>query len=76
MYYHGRGKLQYLGLSKDQAESGKDKIDVEMARCFKAEDKEMILREIINKHGSTDNFNTKLQIKWELVSIGQGTSFE
>ena len=76
MYYHGREKLQLLGLSKDQAWEGLMKIHVEMAACFKAEDKEMILREIINKHGSTDNFNTKLQIKWELVSIGQGTSFE
>jgi hypothetical protein len=76
MYYHGREALQFTGLSKEEAEAGREGIDVEKAECFKAEDKEMILREIMNKHGSTDNFNTKLQIKWELVSIGQGTLFE
>jgi hypothetical protein len=70
MYYHGREKLRYLGLSKAQAKEGKDKLDVEMAECFSATDKEMILREIINKHGSIEVFNNKLKNKWSDVQYG------
>ena len=65
MYYHGREKLKFLqlGLSHGQAETGRTKIDVAKAECFKAEDKEMILREIIKNHGGTTIFNDKLKLK-------------
>jgi hypothetical protein len=70
MYYHGREKLKLLGLSKDQAWDGEIKLDVEKAECFKAEDKEMILRETKEKHGSTQVFNEKLKNKWLDVEVG------
>jgi hypothetical protein len=70
MYYHGREKLQLFGLSKDQAFEGLMKIHVEKAECFKAEDKEMILREIREKHGSTQVFNDKVRRKWSDVEFG------
>jgi hypothetical protein len=64
MYYHGREKLQFLGLSEAKAWEGRANIDVEKAECFKAVDKEMILREIREKHGSTQVFNHKIDSKW------------
>ena len=71
MYYHGRGKLQFLGLSMLHVDEGRRKIDVERAECFKAEDKEMILREIKEKHGSTQVFNDKLRNKWYDGCLGE-----
>ena len=73
MYYHGREKLKFLGLSEAQADAGQNTIDVERAECFKAEDKEMILREIIEKHGSAYDFNEKLKNKWIDVQYGFNT---
>ena len=64
IYYHGRETLQLLGLSKEEAEESQAKINIEMAECFMAADREMILREIIDKHGSAGIFNDKLKSKW------------
>jgi hypothetical protein len=50
--------------------AGQHKINVEKADCFKAEDKEMILREIREKHGSTKIFDTKLKNKLSDVELG------
>ena len=41
-------------------------INVDQAECFKAEDKRMILDEIMKKHGSTDVFNDKLKAKFQI----------
>ena len=70
IFYHGREKLLFLGLTIYEASYGEDKIDVEKAECFMAQDKEMILREIVHKHGSCDVFNRKLKNKWFDVKNG------
>ena len=70
MHYHGREALRFVGLSRDEASDGYLKIEVEQAECFKAEDKEMILGEIVKKHGSYKDFNQKLSAKWELLGMG------
>ena len=64
IFYHGREKLQLMGLSKEEADEGTSSIDVDQAMCFMIEDKQMILQEIKDKHGSTKNFNEKLRAKW------------
>ena len=64
IFYHGREKLQVVGLSVGEAEEGMNSIQVEGAECFKAEDREMILAAIIEKHGSTQQLNEKLRKKW------------
>jgi hypothetical protein len=63
MFYHGRDRLRFVGLSEVEACRGAENIDVDQADCFKAEDKEMILREIIKNHGGTTIFNDKLKLK-------------
>ena len=64
IFYHGREKIQFLGLSDDEAMDGIEMIDVQKAECFMAGDRAMILREIVNKHGSTAIFNDKIRQKW------------
>ena len=59
-----------MGLSKKEAEEGKNNVDVQKADCFMAADKAMILDEIIKKHGSLDLFNQKLKNKWSDVQYG------
>lgn len=56
-------KLRFVGLSRAQAMKGRNKINVDKAECFKAQDKEMILGEIRKKHESTEVFNQKLREK-------------
>ena len=70
IFNHGREALQFVGLSKDEAEKGKDTIDVDQAECFHIDDKRMILDEIVKKHGSTAVFNEKLKNKWTDVCVG------
>ena len=70
MFYHGREKLKFVGLLMAQANFGKDKINVENAECSQPKDKEMILREIVSKHGSIQVFNEKLKNKWDDVKFG------
>ena len=70
MFYHGREKLKFVGLTRGQAMKGRNKINVNQAECFKPEDKEMILAEITKKHGSTEVFNQKLKENWDDVYRG------
>ena len=64
MWFHGREKLQFVGLSKEEADEGTNSIDVDQAECFHLADKEMILTEIVQKHQSTKVFNDKIKAKW------------
>ena len=62
IFYHGREALRFVGLTRGEAELGYKKVSVNDAECFRSEDKEMILTEIVKKHGSTSVFNKKI---WE-----------
>jgi hypothetical protein len=63
MYLHGREALQILGLTLDEVDSSQG-IDIQQATCFKQSDYEMILAQVVEKHGSADAFNLKLEAKW------------
>lgn len=67
IHLHGREALQILGLSKEDAREGKDSIDIIKATCFKQSDYDMILGQVVEKHGSADVFNEKLRNKFSEV---------
>ena len=61
-----------LGLAKKDAYAGANDISVEKADCFRSEDKEMIIRAIQDKHGSSDVFDQKLKNKlWDAYNDTQ-----
>ena len=64
MHLHGREAMKIVGLSVEEAEEGMNNIEVGKAKCFKLQDQEMILGEIIKKHSSLESFDEKLRKKW------------
>ena len=66
MWFHGREELKFVGLATGgQAWKGIKRVDVNKAECFKVKDKEMILGEVLKKHGTAEKFNEKIIIKLE-----------
>jgi hypothetical protein len=66
---HGIEALKFVGMSEDDRQRIIDEIDVEKARCAKAEDQTMILGEILQKHGSYKAFNHRLKLLLELKPL-------
>ena len=75
MFFHGQQALHMTGLAKKDAYAGANDISVEKADCFRAEDKAMIIRAIMERHGSPDVFDQKLKNKlWDAYNNTQRLS--